>query len=164
MFTILVQCTKTIHPAPALAEHSLCILHRIIKANHKSHQILKNYKIIHAVHEKYQKKQNSKEYKKANLHFFFLLFLFFFFFYFLSRKIGLCSTVQLALLSWLAFILKSERSLVRFPVRAHSSLAGSVPIWGMFGSQPMDVSLSHRCFSPSPSLPLSLKINKILKK
>ena len=131
--------------------------------NHKSHQILKNYKTIHDIHEKYQKKQNSKDYKKANIHFFFFLFLFFFF-YFLSWKIGLCSTVQLALLSWLAFILKSERSPVRFPVRAHALLAGSVPIWGMFGSQPMDVSLSHQCFSLSPSLPLSLKINEILKK
>ena len=32
--------------------------------------------------------------------------------------------------------------------------------------QPTDVSFSHQCFSPSlsPSLPLSLKINKIFKK
>ena len=37
---------------------------------------------------------------------------------------------------------------------------------GTYKRQPIHVSLSHRCFSPSfsPSLPLSLKINKIFKK
>ena len=42
-----------------------------------------------------------------------------------------------------------------------------VPSWGMYERQLINVSLSHRCFSPSlsPSVPLSLKtINKILKK
>ena len=35
----------------------------------------------------------------------------------------------------------------------------SAPSWGMYNGQPIDVSLSHQCFSPSfsPSLPLSLK-------
>ena len=42
---------------------------------------------------------------------------------------------------------------------------GSVPGWGTCETQLIDVSLSHRCFSPSlsPSLPLFLKIkNKII--
>ena len=50
-------------------------------------------------------------------------------------------------LRWLSIIPQSERSPVRFLVRAHAC----------------DASLSHQCFSPSlsPFLPLSLKINKI---
>ena len=42
---------------------------------------------------------------------------------------------------------------------------GPGPRLGMCKRQPNDVSLAHQCFSPSllffPSLPLSLKINKI---
>ena len=53
-------------------------------------------------------------------------------------------------------------TLVRFPVRAYSWVAGLVPHFGACERQPTDVSLSHQCFSLSlsPSLPLSLKINK----
>ena len=43
---------------------------------------------------------------------------------------------------------------------AHAWVAGQVPSWGCarVASQPVDVSLTHQCFSPlSPSLPLSLK-------
>ena len=47
-------------------------------------------------------------------------------------------------------------------VRAHAWVAGSSPD-GMH-TRPIHISLSHQCFSvsPSPSLPLSLKINKII--
>ena len=42
---------------------------------------------------------------------------------------------------------------------------GPGPWVGPCKRQPTDVSLVHRCFFPlSPSLPLSLKINKIFKK
>ena len=43
---------------------------------------------------------------------------------------------------------------------------GSVPSQGTWEGQPINVSLSHRCFSPFPSpfLLLSLKINKVFKK
>ena len=45
------------------------------------------------------------------------------------------------------------------PVRAHAWVTGSVPPWGMYERRPIDVSLAHRCFSPSlsPSLLPSLK-------
>ena len=56
--------------------------------------------------------------------------------------------------------LQTKGSLVRFPVRAHAWVAGQVPSRGVHGRQPhIDVSLLL-----SPSLPLSLKINKIFKK
>ena len=43
---------------------------------------------------------------------------------------------------------------------------GSVPSQGPHKKQPIDVSLSHWCFSSSlsPSFPISLKVNKISKK
>ena len=43
---------------------------------------------------------------------------------------------------------------------------GPCPWLGVSKRQPIDVSLAHRCVfsSLSPSLPLSLKINEILKK
>ena len=65
-------------------------------------------------------------------------------------------------LSWLAVIMQSKRLLVQFLVRVHAWVAGSVPSRDLYERKPIDVSLSHRCFSPflSPSLPLSLKINK----
>ena len=65
-------------------------------------------------------------------------------------------------LSWLGVVLQSKGSLVRFPVRAYAWVAGLVPGGGAQERQPIDVSFSHWCFSPSlsPSLPLSLKINK----
>ena len=52
-------------------------------------------------------------------------------------------------LSWLGTIPQSERSPVQFPVRAHVWIADSVPSWGVCKRQPMDVSLSYRCFAPS---------------
>ena len=62
-------------------------------------------------------------------------------------------------LSWLGVVQKTGRSQVRFPVRAHAWVAGSVPSQGAYERQPTSVSVSHRCFSPtlSPSLPFSLK-------
>ena len=41
-------------------------------------------------------------------------------------------------------------------------VASSIPGQGTYKRQPIDVSLSYRCSSPSfsPSLPLSVKINK----
>ena len=66
-------------------------------------------------------------------------------------------------LSGLGIILQSERSLVWFPVRSCAWVAGSVPVWGTYEKQSIDVSLSYRCFSPSlsPSLPLSPKTKEI---
>ena len=65
-------------------------------------------------------------------------------------------------LSSLGVILQSKRSPVWFPVRAHSCVLSLVPGQGTYERQPINVSLSHRCFSPSlsPCLPFSLKINK----
>ena len=68
-------------------------------------------------------------------------------------------------LSWLGTVL--QRSWVGFLVRAHSWVVGLVPGRGAYERQLINVSLiTDRCFSPSlfPSLPLSLKINKIFKK
>lgn len=63
-----------IHPAPALVELLLCILHWIIKVKYKSNRILWNYKIIHDIQHKrkirclsQEKKQNSKDYKGNKL-------------------------------------------------------------------------------------------------
>ena len=52
--------------------------------------------------------------------------------------------------------LRTKGSLVQFPVRAHAWVAGQVPSWGM------QEATTHLYFflSLSPSLPLSLKINK----
>ena len=63
-------------------------------------------------------------------------------------------------LSGLRMVPKSKRSQVRFPVRACAWVVGSVPGGG--GVQ----EAANQCFSPSlcPSLPLSLKLNKVLKK
>ena len=39
----------------------------------------------------------------------------------------------------------------------HRKVAGSIPSWGTYGRQPIDVSLSHPCFSRSKkSIKLSL--------
>ena len=67
-------------------------------------------------------------------------------------------------ISGLGIIPKTERSPVRFPVRAHARVVGQVPGWGHArGNQQMF--LSHIVFlSLSACLSLSLKINKILKK
>ena len=61
-------------------------------------------------------------------------------------------------LSWLGVILPSKRLPVQFSVRAHAWVAGSVLAQCAGERQPINVSLSHRCFSPSisPYLPLSL--------
>ena len=48
----------------------------------------------------------------------------------------------------------TKRSRVRFPVSARAWVAGSVPGWGTYERQPIDVSFSHRCLSLSPSLSL----------
>ena len=68
-------------------------------------------------------------------------------------------------LSWPLFQ-KAKRSLAWLLVRANAWVSDSVFSWGAYERQltqrqPMDVSLSRPCFSPSlaPSLPLSLKIN-----
>ena len=59
-------------------------------------------------------------------------------------------------LSWLDVLLQREKLLV---AATFAIVAGSVLAQGTNERQPIDVSLSHGCFSPS--LPLSLKINKI---
>ena len=66
-------------------------------------------------------------------------------------------------LSWLGIVQQRGMSLVWLLIRAHAWIAGSVPVQGVYKSQPINVSLSHQCFSPSlfPSLPLSLKVNKL---
>ena len=62
-------------------------------------------------------------------------------------------------LSWLGAVLQSQWPLVRFPVRARAWVAGLDPGCGVCEKQPIDVSLTHWCFSPpfSPSLACSLK-------
>ena len=60
-------------------------------------------------------------------------------------------------LSGLSARLQTERSQVRFPVRAHAWVVGQVPSWGCVRDS------WSVYFSPSlsPSLPLFLKINKV---
>ena len=67
-------------------------------------------------------------------------------------------------LGGLGVVPQSKMSPVRFSVRAHVCLVVSVPSWGTYERQLIDVSLSHRYFSPSlsPSHPLSLKIIKVI--
>ena len=43
---------------------------------------------------------------------------------------------------------------VQILVRAHTKVAGLMPMRGACGKLPMDVSLSHQCFSLSLPLPL----------
>ena len=64
-----------------------------------------------------------------------------------------------AWLSWLGVILQSKVLLVRFPIRAQAWVVVSILGWGASQGQPIDVCLSHGCFSSSlsPSLPLGLK-------
>ena len=69
----------------------------------------------------------------------------------------------LARLSWLGIILQSKRYTVRFLVRAPAWVDGSVPGQGSSKRQPINVSLTLMFLSLSPSLPLSLKINKYNK-
>ena len=58
-------------------------------------------------------------------------------------------------LSGLSVVLRTKVSLVRFPIRAHSWVAGQVPRMGCTRGNHTSLFLSL-----SPSLPLSLKINK----
>ena len=64
-------------------------------------------------------------------------------------------------LSGLSAGLWTKRSPVQFPVRAHAWVADQVPRWGHARGN-WSMSLLHIDVSPSlsPSLPLSLKINK----
>ena len=55
---------------------------------------------------------------------------------------------------------QGEGSQVQFVGRARAWVAGLVPGWGAHERQPVDVSLSHQCFSPSFSLPPPLSKNK----
>ena len=57
--------------------------------------------------------------------------------------------------------LRTKGSLVQFPVRAHAWVAGQVHSWRCVRGNHTLMFLS---LSLSPSLPLGLKINKILKK
>ena len=59
-----------------------------------------------------------------------------------------------------ASIPQSKSSLVRFPVRAHVWVIGSVPGQGAFKRQPIDVSHINVSLPLSPFLSLSLKLNK----
>ena len=64
---------------------------------------------------------------------------------------GLLWQVQLSLLT---IVPQSERSPVRFPVRAHAWVAGQVPSGGCVGG---NYTMMFFSLSLSPSLPLSLK-------
>ena len=57
-------------------------------------------------------------------------------------------------LSWLEHRPIHHKIMGLTLVRAHSEAAGSIPDWDSFRRQPMDVSLSHCCFSLCLSLPL----------
>ena len=60
----------------------------------------------------------------------------------------------------------TKRLQVRSPIRAHAYVLGSIPSWGcMYGRQLINVSLSHRCFSFSfyVCLSLSFSLSKINK-
>ena len=64
---------------------------------------------------------------------------------------------------WIVCRSSSQRSPVRFPVRAQAWVVGQAsPSLGVCLRQPINASLAHPCFSPSvtPFLLLSLKINK----
>ena len=54
-------------------------------------------------------------------------------------------------LSGLGIVPRNKGSLVRFPVRAHAWVAGSVPGGGDMGEATDRVSFLHQCFSPSLS-------------
>ena len=66
-------------------------------------------------------------------------------------------------LSGLGIIPQSKRPPVRFPVRAHAWVAGLEPGRDICERQPSAVSLPHRCFSPSLSLPSPLSKNEFKK-
>ena len=72
-----------------------------------------------------------------------------------------CFYPWLVWLSGLSAGLQTKKSPVHIPVRAHTWVVGQVPSWATDGC------ISHTSMflpSPSLSLPLSIKINKVLKK
>ena len=71
--------------------------------------------------------------------------------------------LALACVGQLGVIPQSEKSLVRFPLRACALVVGSFPGCGRYERQPIDVSLSHQCFSHFFPLP-PLSKNKIFEK
>ena len=58
-------------------------------------------------------------------------------------------------LSWLECYPVHQRLWIRFPIRAHAHVAGSIPGWGAYRRQSIDISLSFQCFC------LSLKLISI---
>ena len=66
--------------------------------------------------------------------------------------------LALACVGQLGVIPQSEKSLVRFPLRACALVVGSFPGCGRYERQPIDVSLTSSPF------PLSLKIKSLKKK
>lgn len=66
--------------------------------------------------------------------------------------------LNISLARWLScwnVVPYTKRWQIRSPFRAHTWDVGSVPSWGMYSGQLIDVSHSHRCFSFSFSPPLS---------
>ena len=61
------------------------------------------------------------------------------------KNVSKMSKLALALtgVTWLGNILQTERSPVQFPIRTHIWVAGLVPSWGEYKSQPIDVFLLH---------------------
>ena len=55
-----------------------------------------------------------------------------------------------------SIVLQTKRSWVWLLVRAHAQVMGSIPVWGVFKRQPINVSHSHRC----PSLPPHSSLEK----
>ena len=88
------------------------------------------------------------------------------------RKVGVRCRWKTPIVPWLVWpsglsaSLQTERSLVRFPVKAWAWVAGQVPSWGHArGNRSMYLSHIDVTFPLSPTRPFSLKINlKILKK
>ena len=66
---------------------------------------------------------------------------------------------------WIEHWPVNQKVAIQFPVRACAGLQARSPV-GVCKRQLINVSLTHHCFSPSfsPSLPLSLQINKIFFK
>ena len=58
---------------------------------------------------------------------------------------------------------RPTKSPVRLRVKAHAWVAGLVSGRGVYRRQPINLSLSHGCFSPSFSLPSSLSKNQKIK-
>ena len=90
----------------------------------------------------------------------------------LSNSISLHWKKRKAVKPWLVWLnglsacLQTKRSLVRFPVRAHSWVVDQVPSWECAGGNWLMMFLSHiNVFLPLPlHSPLSLKIKSLKKK